>query len=39
MLSWGVSSQVTLASDFAYNWNTKEAMTSIGYDYLLRQVL
>ena len=27
-----------MASDFLYNWNSKEATTSVGYDYLLRQV-
>eukprot|EP00850_Spirogloea_muscicola_P004557 SM000019S05101 [mRNA] locus=s19:929060:931200:- [translate_table: standard] len=33
-----VSEKVALASDFTYNWNTKEATTSVGYDYILRQV-
>ncbi|CAM6025603.1 hypothetical protein CY35_08G008700 [Sphagnum magellanicum] len=32
-----VSDKVSLASDFLYNWNTKEATTTVGYDYLLRQ--
>eukprot|EP00850_Spirogloea_muscicola_P010736 SM000064S19758 [mRNA] locus=s64:287997:290152:+ [translate_table: standard] len=32
-----VSEKVALASDFTYNWNTKEATTSVGYDYILRQ--
>jgi hypothetical protein len=35
---WWLLHQVSLASDFLYNWNTKEATTTIGYDYLLRQV-
>jgi hypothetical protein len=29
--------QVSLASDFMWNWNAKEATASIGYDYILRQ--
>lgn len=32
-----VSDKVALASDFMYNWNSREATTSIGYDYILRQ--
>jgi mitochondrial import receptor subunit TOM40 len=28
---------VSLASDFLYNWNTKETTATVGYDYLLRQ--
>ncbi|KAL2634344.1 hypothetical protein R1flu_005823 [Riccia fluitans] len=31
-----VSEKVSLASDFMYNWMSKEATTSVGYDYLLR---
>lgn len=26
-----------MASDFIYNWNSREAITSIAYDYLLDQ--
>lgn len=29
--------QVTLASDFMYNWNQREPSASFGYDYMLRQ--
>ncbi len=29
--------QVTLASDFMWNWNTREPAASFGYDYMLRQ--
>eukprot|EP00898_Chlorokybus_atmophyticus_P006067 jgi/Chlat1/6461/Chrsp45S05973 len=29
--------KVALASDFLYNWNSREATASIGYDYMLRQ--
>ena len=29
--------QVTLASDFMWNWNTREPSASFGYDYMLRQ--
>ncbi|EFJ15593.1 hypothetical protein SELMODRAFT_403082 [Selaginella moellendorffii] len=32
-----VSQKVNLATDFLYNALTKEAITSIGYDYILRQ--
>ncbi|CAK9209466.1 unnamed protein product [Sphagnum troendelagicum] len=32
-----VSDKVSLASDFVYNWKTKEVVTSLGYDYLLQQ--
>eukprot|EP00246_Nothoceros_aenigmaticus_P003547 TRINITY_DN14724_c0_g1_i1.p1 TRINITY_DN14724_c0_g1~~TRINITY_DN14724_c0_g1_i1.p1 ORF type:complete len:377 (+),score=46.93 TRINITY_DN14724_c0_g1_i1:139-1131(+) len=32
-----VSDKVSLASDFNYNWTSREATTSVGYDYLLRQ--
>lgn len=32
------SMQVSLASDFTYNYLSKEAITSFGYDYILRQV-
>ncbi|KAJ7519975.1 hypothetical protein O6H91_20G062000 [Diphasiastrum complanatum] len=32
-----VSEKVSLASDFLYNAMTKEATTTVGYDYLLRQ--
>lgn len=32
-----VSDKVSLASDFNYNWASREATTSVGYDYLLRQ--
>jgi hypothetical protein len=28
-----------VASDFVYNWNSREALTSIAYDYLLGQVM
>ena len=33
VLAW----QVTLASDFMWNWNTREPTASFGYDYMLRQ--
>ena len=29
--------QVSLASDFIWNWNTRETTASFGYDYMLRQ--
>lgn len=29
--------QVSLASDFMWNWNAREATASFGYDYMLRQ--
>lgn len=29
--------QVTLASDFMWNWNSREPSASFGYDYMLRQ--
>ena len=29
--------QVTLASDFMWNWNQREPSASFGYDYMLRQ--
>lgn len=32
-----VSEKVTLASDFMWNWNTREPAASFGYDYMLRQ--
>lgn len=32
-----VSDKVSLASDFMYNWNSREASASFGYDYVLRQ--
>eukprot|EP00897_Mesotaenium_endlicherianum_P010612 jgi/Mesen1/957/ME000012S00504 len=32
-----VSEKVSLAADFNYNWNSNEATTSVGYDYILRQ--
>lgn len=32
-----VSEKVHLASDFLYNWNSREATASVGYDYILRQ--
>jgi mitochondrial import receptor subunit TOM40 len=32
-----VSDKVSLASDFMYNWNSREATASVGYDYILRQ--
>jgi mitochondrial import receptor subunit TOM40 len=32
-----VSEKVSLASDFMYNWNSREATASCGYDYVLRQ--
>eukprot|EP01018_Ginkgo_biloba_P015376 Gb_29450 [translate_table: standard] len=32
-----VSEKVSLASDFMYNHTTRDATTSFGYDYLLRQ--
>ncbi len=32
-----VSDKVALASDFMYNWNSREATASAGYDYVLRQ--
>ncbi|KAL8170764.1 hypothetical protein V2J09_022568 [Rumex salicifolius] len=32
-----VSEKVSLATDFMYNYLSKEATTSVGYDYILRQ--
>ncbi|KAG0600380.1 hypothetical protein M758_11G029000 [Ceratodon purpureus] len=32
-----LSDKVSVASDFVYNWNSGEALTSIAYDYLLGQ--
>ena len=32
-----VTEKVHLASDFLYNWNSREATASVGYDYILRQ--
>lgn len=32
-----VSEKASLASEVSYNWNTKEATTAVGYDYILRQ--
>lgn len=32
-----VSDKVSLASDFLWNWQAREATASFGYDYLLRQ--
>ncbi len=29
--------QVSLAADFLWNWNTREATGTFGYDYMLRQ--
>ena len=29
--------QVSLAADFLWNWNTREANAAFGYDYILRQ--
>lgn len=29
--------QVSLATDFMWNWNAREATASFGYDYMLRQ--
>eukprot|EP00958_Prasinococcus_capsulatus_P011524 scaffold1146_cov399-Prasinococcus_capsulatus_cf.AAC.13 len=31
-----VSEKVALASDFMYNWNTRESTASVGYDYMFR---
>ena len=31
-----VSDKVSLASDFMYNWHSREATASVGYDYMLR---
>mmetsp|Transcript_108 Transcript_108/g.309 ORF Transcript_108/g.309 Transcript_108/m.309 type:complete len:318 (-) Transcript_108:79-1032(-) len=31
-----VSDKVSLASDFMWNWNSREATASMGYDYILR---
>lgn len=28
---------MSLASDFMWNWNAREATASFGYDYMLRQ--
>ncbi|KAF6151863.1 hypothetical protein GIB67_010437 [Kingdonia uniflora] len=32
-----VSEKVTLASDFMYNYMSRDVTTSVGYDYILRQ--
>jgi mitochondrial import receptor subunit TOM40 len=32
-----ISEKVSLASDFMWNWNAREATASFGYDYMLRQ--
>ncbi|XP_075654793.1 mitochondrial import receptor subunit TOM40-1-like [Castanea sativa] len=32
-----VSEKVSLASDFMYNYMSKDVTTSVGYDYILRQ--
>ncbi|KAK9821212.1 hypothetical protein WJX81_000004 [Elliptochloris bilobata] len=32
-----VSEKVSLAADFLWNWNTREANAAFGYDYILRQ--
>lgn len=32
------SIQVSLATDFMYNYLSKEVTSSVGYDYILRQV-
>ena len=32
-----VSDKLSLATDFLYNWNTREATATIGYDYNMRQ--
>ena len=29
--------QVSLATDFMWNWNAREATAAFGYDYILRQ--
>lgn len=29
--------QVSLASEFLWNWNSREASAAFGYDYVLRQ--
>jgi mitochondrial import receptor subunit TOM40 len=29
--------QVSLASEFLWNWNSREANAAFGYDYILRQ--
>jgi mitochondrial import receptor subunit TOM40 len=29
--------QVTLATEFLWNWNNREANAAVGYDYILRQ--
>jgi len=29
--------QVTLATEFLWNWNSREANAVVGYDYILRQ--
>ena len=31
--------KVSLATDFMYNYMSKDVTASVGYDYLLRQVL
>ena len=28
---------MSLAADFLWNWNTREANAAFGYDYILRQ--
>lgn len=35
-LSRKVSDKCQLASDFMYNWHSREATASVGYDYMLR---
>ena len=32
-----VSDKLSLATDFLYNWNTREATATLGYDYNMRQ--
>jgi len=32
-----VSDKVSLATEFLWNWNSREAQASVGYDYFLRQ--
>ena len=35
--SWSTCLQVTLATEFLWNWNNREANAAVGYDYILRQ--
>ena len=35
LLGWNV--QVSLATEFLWNWNSREATAAFGYDYILRQ--